>query len=211
MVNYLSQATRQAAPSPPSLRRRAAERRRWKSYTDEAATTETSSWAIAPCFLSSRRHQRRLAARRCHVENAQRAEAAPLTALICLQSACSRASRSLMVSASADSRRTTRARSKSPMSRPGLTLRRSALSCWSERRAPRRCRRARRLPRSGRAGPSSARGRARSERRPSDLPARDLPAEKFRALPVSGGLAPMCRSGVRAARSRPRCLPGRPA
>jgi AcrR family transcriptional regulator len=49
---------------------------------------------------------------------AQRAAAGPLMALICLQSTCIRASRSLIVSARAASRRTARARPKSPMSSP---------------------------------------------------------------------------------------------
>lgn len=56
------------------------------------------------------------------VELAQRAEAAPLIALICLQRAWRRASRSLMLSDSACSRRTARARAKSPMSSPLRTL-----------------------------------------------------------------------------------------
>jgi hypothetical protein len=50
------------------------------------------------------------------VELAQRTEAAPFMALICLQSACIRARRSLMLSASVASRRTARARLKSPIS-----------------------------------------------------------------------------------------------
>jgi hypothetical protein len=58
------------------------------------------------------------------VELAHRARAAPLMALICLQSVCARAKRSLMLSAKTASRRAARARLKSPMSSlfepPGL-------------------------------------------------------------------------------------------
>jgi hypothetical protein len=63
------------------------------------------------------------------VELAQRAETAPLMALICLQSACIRASRSLMLNASAASRRAIRACSKSPMS-PSFPAVRGWLNTW---------------------------------------------------------------------------------
>jgi len=54
------------------------------------------------------------------IELGQCAEAVPLMALICLQSTCRRASRSLMEPLRLASSRSARTRSKSPISREGV-------------------------------------------------------------------------------------------